>query len=105
MKREGFPGGPGVKNLPCNARDTGLSPGRGGSHGRQSHQVHVPQLLSPSSGACELQLVPVLCDKRSHCSEKLEHHHEEQPPLSAAGEARTQQQRPITAEKERDEKS
>ena len=28
----GFPGGPVVKNLPCNAGDTGLSPGPGRSH-------------------------------------------------------------------------
>ena len=38
---------------------------------RQSHQAHTPQLLSPSSGACELQPAPVLCDKRTNCSEKL----------------------------------
>ena len=28
----GFPGGAVVKNLPANARDTGSSPGLGGSH-------------------------------------------------------------------------
>ena len=28
----GFPGGAVVKNLPANARDTGSSPGPGGSH-------------------------------------------------------------------------
>ena len=28
----GFPGGAGVKNLPVNAGDTGLSPGPGRSH-------------------------------------------------------------------------
>jgi len=28
----GFPGGPGVKNQPCNARDTGSIPGLGRSH-------------------------------------------------------------------------
>ena len=27
-----FPGGPVVKNLPCNAGDTGLIPGPGGFH-------------------------------------------------------------------------
>ena len=27
-----FPGGPGVKNLPANAGDTGLIPGRGRLH-------------------------------------------------------------------------
>ena len=29
---EGLPGGPVVKNQPCNARDTGLIPGPGRSH-------------------------------------------------------------------------
>ena len=29
---EGFPGGPVIKNLPCNARDTNLIPGLGRSH-------------------------------------------------------------------------
>ena len=33
----GFPGGPVVKNLPCNARDTGLTPGPGRSHIPRSH--------------------------------------------------------------------
>ena len=31
-KLRAFPGGPVVKNLPCNARDTGLIPGLGRSH-------------------------------------------------------------------------
>ena len=30
-----FPGGPVVKNLPCNAGDTGLNPGPG--------ELHIPQ--------------------------------------------------------------
>ena len=29
---EGFPGGPAVKNWPCNAGDTGLVPGLGRFH-------------------------------------------------------------------------
>ena len=29
---QGFPGGPVVKNLPCNAGDTGFNPGPGRSH-------------------------------------------------------------------------
>ena len=31
-KMAGFPGGPVVKNLPCNAGDTGSIPGLGRSH-------------------------------------------------------------------------
>ena len=43
----------------------------------QGSWVHAPQLLSLWSGACEPQLLsphalePVLCNKRSHCNEKL----------------------------------
>ena len=29
---QAFPGGPGVKNLPCSARDAGSIPGLGRSH-------------------------------------------------------------------------
>ena len=32
MDNQGFPGGPVVKNLPCNAGDTDLIPGPGRSH-------------------------------------------------------------------------
>ena len=35
-KKEGFPGGAVVENLPANAGDTGLSPGLGISHMPQS---------------------------------------------------------------------
>ena len=35
-KKEGFPGGPMVKNLPCNARDANLITGLGRSHTLQS---------------------------------------------------------------------
>ena len=31
-KRQGFPGGAVIENLPANAGDTGSSPGLGGSH-------------------------------------------------------------------------
>ena len=37
-----FPGGPVVKNLPYNERDTGLIPGPGGSHMPQANQACVP---------------------------------------------------------------
>ena len=42
----GFPGGAVVENLPANARDTGLSPGLGGSHVPRSNWDREPQLLS-----------------------------------------------------------
>ena len=42
--RAGFPGGPGVKNLPANAGDTGSTLDLGGSHR--------------------------LCNRRRHCNEK-----------------------------------
>ena len=61
----GFPGGTVVKNLPTNARDTGLSPGPGRSHmprskkARAQHllslrsRAHGPQLLSPRATTTE----------------------------------------------------
>ena len=42
-----FPGGPGVKNLPANAEDTGSVPGAGRLHTPRSNQAHEPQWLSP----------------------------------------------------------
>ena len=72
------------KNLPANAGDTGSIPGLGQFHMPQSSSTPVPQLLSPHSRTCELQLmlscaavteVPacldhMLCNERSHCNEK-----------------------------------
>lgn len=43
-----FPGGPGVRNPPCNAGDAGSIPGPGGSHIPWSHSAHAPQLLNRS---------------------------------------------------------
>ena len=42
----GFPGGAVVESLPANARDTGSSPGLGGSHTPRSNWSREPQLLS-----------------------------------------------------------
>ena len=71
-----------VKNLPANARDTGLIPGPGRSHMQQTNQARMPQLLSLCSGAQESQplhphaattksqyaLEPVVCNKKSLCT-------------------------------------
>ena len=71
------------KNLPANARDMGSIPGPGKSHMPRSSSARGPQLLSLCSRAREPQLLkpvclePVLCNKRSHCNEKLAHHNEE----------------------------
>jgi len=46
-----FPGGPVVKNLPCNAGDTGSIPAAGRSHVVQRSQAHALQLLSLCSRA------------------------------------------------------
>ncbi|KAJ8779504.1 hypothetical protein J1605_012388 [Eschrichtius robustus] len=46
VKKEGFPGGTVVENLPANAGDTGSSPGLGRSHMPQSNWACEPQLLS-----------------------------------------------------------
>ena len=47
-----FPGGPVVKNLPCNAVDTGLIPGRG------TKIPHAMEQLSPLTATTE----PVQCN-------------------------------------------
>ena len=46
-----------------------------------NYWAHVLQLLKPA------RLEPVLHNKRSHCSEKPEHHKEEQPLLAATRES------------------
>ena len=48
MSRD-FPGGPLVKNLPCNAGDTGSIPDQGRFHMTLDNKAHVPQLLSPGT--------------------------------------------------------
>ena len=53
-----FSHGPVVKNLPCNTRDTCLTPGPGISHTFQSKDAHVPQLLSPHSATPEVHTHP-----------------------------------------------
>ena len=66
-KMGGLPGGPVVKNPPCNARDTGLIPGRGSSHVdgatrpvghsdlRHRSRACKPQLPSPGAATPETQ--------------------------------------------------
>ena len=44
-----------VKNLPCNAGNTGSIPGSGRSHMSQGNEAYTPQLLSLPSGDHELQ--------------------------------------------------
>ena len=45
-RKQGFPGGAVVENLPANAGDMGSSPGLGRSHMLQSSWAREPQLLS-----------------------------------------------------------
>ena len=81
--RQGFPGGAVVKNPPANARDTGSSPGPGGSHMLWSNLACAPQLLRLHSRACKPQLLRSTClepmlrseggclnEKPAHCSEE-----------------------------------
>ena len=63
----GFPGGPLATDLPCNAGDTGPTPGPGRCH-----------VLQGGYG-----LEPVRCNKRSHCNEKPTCHNQ-RGALSAA---------------------
>ena len=46
LKRQGFPGGAVVENLPANAGDMGSSPGLERSHMPRSNWAREPQLLS-----------------------------------------------------------
>ena len=48
MRGEGFPGGPVIKNLPSNAGDVGLIPGRG------TKIPHAVGQLSPRAATTEL---------------------------------------------------
>ena len=78
-----FPGGTVVENPPVNVGDMGSIPGLGTCHVSQTHYAPAPQLLSLCSRAQEPQLLkpvhlePALCNKRSYCTEKPEHHNEE----------------------------
>ena len=75
-KMEAFPGSPVVMNPPANAGDMGSIPGPGRFHMLQGNKAPVPQLLSPRSRACKLQLLklarrePVLRNTRSHFNNK-----------------------------------
>ena len=59
--KESLPGGPLVKSLLSNARDTGLIPGRGRPHMLWGNRVHASQLLRPHSGGHEPQLPKPVC--------------------------------------------
>ena len=83
----GFHGGSVVKNPPADAGDTVLIPALGRPHMLRGSEAHAPQLLIPCSTARKPEprrprvapteahtLEPVLCNKRSHLSEKPMHH-------------------------------
>ena len=57
---------------PAIAGDVGLIPGTGGSHVPWSNRAHVPQLLSPSSGAGEW-LLPKPLSPRVCASQREAH--------------------------------
>ena len=81
---EDFPGGAVDKNLPANARHTGLVPGLGRFSMPQSNHAYAPQPLSPHSRAQKLQLrahMPQLL-KPMHLELVLHHrrsHHNDKP--------------------------
>ena len=63
----GFLGGPVVKNLPCNAGDTGLIPGLGNFHMSLDSKAHARQLLGPHSRAREVKLLsPLAATTKPH---------------------------------------
>ena len=66
---KGFPGDSVIKNLPANARDTGLIPDLGRSYMPWSNQACVPQLISLCSRAQEPQLLsPCATTSEVHAS-------------------------------------
>ena len=88
-----FPGGSGIKNLPTNAGDMGSIPGPA-----RFHMLWNSKPLWHNYGAHALE--PMLCNKRSHCSEKPMHCNEEQPLLAATREKPVQSnQDPVSAVK------
>lgn len=61
----GFPGGPIVKDLPCNAGDTRSIAGPGRSHMPQSNSARVPQPQNSHSANTEpSNLEPVLRNEK-----------------------------------------
>ena len=80
-----------VKNPPASAGDMGSIPGPGRCHMPQSNYASVPQLLTRAHPE------PVLCTKRSPCSEKPVHCSEEQPLVTTARESLRTARRPSTA--------
>ena len=67
----GFPGCPVVKNSSANEGDMSSVPGLGTMLWGDQACCPSAQILSPYSRACKPQLwKPLLCNKRSHCTEK-----------------------------------
>ena len=66
------PGGPGVKNLPANAGDTGSISSLGKVHMPQGNCAWAPQLLISCATTTEIHKPESLdsATKRSHCNEK-----------------------------------
>ena len=79
--QQGFSGGTVVENLPANARDTGSSPGPGGSH------IATEQLGPWATTTEPARLEPVLRNKRGRDGERPAHLNEEWPPLAATRES------------------
>ena len=81
-----------VRNLPANAGNMGLIPGLEDPmcHGA-TKAVYIPQLLSLSTRACELQHLSLhthslASQPEKPCNEKLLHHKEEQSLLATTSE-------------------
>ena len=79
FQKGGFPGGAVVKNLPANARHTGLSPAPGGSHMPQSNKARAPQLLSLCSRGREPQLLSPRATTTEACTPRARAPQQEKP--------------------------
>ena len=86
-----FPGGPMVKNLPCNAGEVDSTPGQGNKIPHSVGQLtQVPQLLSShaSTRACMLQTTEPMCS--GACTPQLE---KRKPTRHNQGEVQVPQRR------------
>ena len=111
-----FPGGTVDKNSPASTEDAGSIPGPGRFHMPRSKKASVPQRLSPRSRAREPWRprpcagstgapAPRPCSAPGEASTvRSPTHGEEQPPLTAARQAPTQQQRPSAAKTDESDK-
>ena len=101
-KKQGFPGGPVVKNPSCSVGDTSLIPGQGRPHTPQGDWASVPQLRSPCATTTKKPVRPRACaplqEKPPQWEATLAMQLESSPHLPQLEKAWAHQWRPRTAQ-------